>query len=134
MVRVSRIVLALDVVALWPLWLAFATAIAGFFGTYLATRNKRAIEERDAYKKQLEKKEKTCSRLTRDYIQALEFNMQDRFTIRELAMMVRDYRKQLNLPHADFLLELYERAQADVDAQRTDLQRSIHQTIDRLEE
>jgi uncharacterized membrane protein YccC len=89
--------------------------------------------------RQLKECRSKCRKLTvdlerarRDYYQSLEFNMQDRWTIRQLAFKVSDYRKQLNLPEGDILLELYRQAEAESRARR--LPAGIHITASRQED
>ncbi|MFL6228041.1 MAG: hypothetical protein ACJ741_04620 [Pyrinomonadaceae bacterium] len=86
-------------------------------------RRDRQLKECRAKCKQLTA---DLKRARRDYGQSLEFNLQDRWTIRELAKMVSDYRRQLKLPDGDILLDLYRKAEAEIRVRR--LPAGIHVT------
>jgi hypothetical protein len=84
-------------------------------------------------RRQLKECRQQCRKLTTevkvaraDYQQSLEFNFMDRITIRELAKMVRDHRKELGRDEGDILLEVYDRAQSEMRARR--LSASAHTT------
>jgi hypothetical protein len=116
------------------LWLAehpeailalFAAIAGGWVG--LNRRQARQLKEcRERCRRQVLR----LKRLDRDYTEALEFNFQDRSTIRKLAVMVRDFRKRLGEPEIDLLLTLYEDADAEMKARRLSAQHeSIHRTF-----
>lgn len=88
--------------------------------------NKRRERQLSECRARCRKQDQELKILRRDYHQSLEFNLQDRWTIRELAKMVRDLRHQLKLPEIDILLEVYTRAEAEMRARR--LSASLHIT------
>jgi hypothetical protein len=92
-------------------------------GVGLTRRLRRLVKES---RRELGQLRKENERLKRDYTLSLEFNLKDRWTIRELATMVRDYRGRLKLPEIDILLEVYTHAEAEMRARR--LSASIHST------
>lgn len=100
---------------------AIATGASGWVG--LNRRRERQLKECRAKCKKLGE---DLKRAQRDYGQSLEFNLQDRWTIYELAKMVRDYRRELKLAEGDILLELHEKAKAESRARQ--LTAGIHVT------
>lgn len=104
---------------------AFSALVVALSGGAVGA-NKRLWRNLKACQKRCRKLQSDLKRAQTDYLQSLEFNFQDRWTIRELAKMVRDYRKQLQLPEEDILLEIYTRAEAETRARR--LSASVHIT------
>lgn len=106
--------------------LFFAALNGGAIG--LNRRRDRKLKETQELCKAQAKKIKM---LTRDYTQVLEFNFQDRYTIRELAMMVSGFRSQLNLPQIDILLMLYQKAELEMKARQLSAQHEsgFHRTF-----
>jgi hypothetical protein len=104
----------------------FAALNGGWIG--LNRRRDRKLEECRVLCKGQAKK---IRMLQRDYTQVLEFNFQDRYTIRELAIMVSDFRKELNLPPEDILLVLGAKAEREMKARQLSAQREsgIHRTF-----
>lgn len=89
----------------------------------LNKRQRRQLRESRAEARKLNRE---LGRVRREYGLALEFNLKDRWTIRELARMIRDLRKELGRPEGDILLEVYERSEAELNARR--LSASLHTT------
>jgi hypothetical protein len=98
----------------WPVIFAVVVALAG---GHVGLTRKQARQLKEC-RQRCEKQAARIRMYARDYTQVLEFNFQDRYTIRELGMMVQDYRKQLNLPETDILLTLYAKAEKEMKARR----------------
>jgi hypothetical protein len=92
-------------------------------GIGLTKRFRRRFKECRA---ELRKTRRELERVHGEHRLVLEFNFKDRWTIRELALMVRDYRKRAGEPDGDILLELHEKAEAELKARR--LSASLHTT------
>jgi hypothetical protein len=92
-------------------------------GAGLTKRLRRQLQESRQESRKLRTE---LGRLRREHELSLEFNLKDRWTIRELAKMVRDARRRLGDPEGDILLEVYEMAEAELRARR--LSASVHST------
>jgi NAD(P)H-dependent flavin oxidoreductase YrpB (nitropropane dioxygenase family) len=108
----------------WELIFAICTAFAGGWIGVNRRRDRQLKECRENCRK-LTARNKM---LQRDYTQVLEFNFQDRYTIRQLGLMVGHLRKQLNLPEVDILLTLSVEAEQEMKARRLAAQHGIHQS------
>jgi hypothetical protein len=114
-------------------WLAshlevFALLIAALVGGEIGLNQRRGRRLKEC-KLVCAKQVKTIIRLRRDYKLSLEYNFQDRYTIRKLAVMVRDYETRLNIPPRDILLALYDDSDNETLARRmTAQQDSLHRT------
>lgn len=106
----------------FELFLAFVLA-ASSGAAGLTKRFRRRFKECTADNLKLRRE---LERVRGEHVLVLEFNFKDRWTIRELALMVRDYRKRAGEPDGDILLELYEKAEAELRARR--LSASLHTT------
>jgi hypothetical protein len=114
-------------------WLA-THALEVLFGLIVATSGGVAgwNKRRD---RQLKECRARCKQLTadlnkarRDYGQSLEFNLKDRWMIRQLGKMVREYRRKLGIEEGDLLLELYDQAEAEARTRQLAAGVGIHIT------
>lgn len=101
---------------------AFVVLVSGG-GVGLTKRFRRRFKECTADNRRLRLE---LRRVRAEHTLVLEFNFKDRWTIRELALMVRDYRQRAGEPDGDILLELYARADAELKARQ--LSASMHTT------
>lgn len=108
----------------WGLIVATAAALAG---GWVGLNRKRSRELRECRRKS-EAQAKTIQRFRREYTQVLEFNFQDRYTIRKLANMVADLRARAGLPQVDILLAVYNEADREMRARQLSAQ---HDSITR---
>lgn len=101
-----------------------AALASGYVG--LNRRQKRQLDE---CRKACVFKDETILKLRRAYKQTLEFNFQDRTTIRKLALLVREYEGRLGMPQRDILLAIYDEAEAEMKARRLPARQDpIHRT------
>jgi hypothetical protein len=102
-----------------------AALASGWVG--LNRRQKRQLSE---CLKRCARQSKTIIQLRREYKLTLEFNFQDRSTIRKLALLVREYEEKLKMPPRDILLALYDEADRELKARRRPTQQDpIHLTF-----
>lgn len=107
--------------ALEVIFAVIVTASSGSVG--LTKRLRRQARELRAENGRLRRE---LSRTRNEHSLSLEFNMKDRLTIQDLAEMVHDYRKQLNLPELNLLVHLNAKAEARFNTRR--LSAGVHIT------
>ena len=88
--------------------------------------NKRLWRQVKEQRAENAKLRRELARVRKEHSLVLEFNFKDRWTIRELAKMVRECRLKMCEPEGDILLEVYDKAEAELNARR--LSASLHTT------
>jgi hypothetical protein len=88
--------------------------------------NKRRERQLKESRRRIRKLTAELDKALRDLNQSREFNFKDRWTILEMAKMIRDMRKKLGEPDGDIILELNDKAESEMRARR--LAAGIHTT------